>query len=262
MFGHGETFQSSPVAVDGCEPERHPRRRRLRRVSILTRRRGRVRARASATSASDREFQSSPVAVDGCERGHHGRHRTINTFQSSPVAVDGCEHRRTTHMAGTNAFQSSPVAVDGCEATREDGSAGYFRFQSSPVAVDGCEVHDARHHRRERVSILTRRRGRVRDGGQVIGAQHVVSILTRRRGRVRGVWQFGHMRSASSFQSSPVAVDGCELLKVARQVVLADVSILTRRRGRVRDPPGSSRRSTPCFNPHPSPWTGARSSGM
>ena len=77
------------------------------------------------------------------------------------------------------------------------------------------------------------------DGCEVLGdvdpqvPREQVSILTRRRGRVRGQ-AFPAVETMFVFQSSPVAVDGCEQRPDRERREPQRVSILTRRRGRVR----------------------------
>ena len=83
------SFQSSPVANDGCNPIADSRDVRFC-VSILTRRERRVQPPTCSRPARSSRFQSSPVANDGCndrilDPGPEG-----TMFQSSPVANDGC----------------------------------------------------------------------------------------------------------------------------------------------------------------------------
>jgi hypothetical protein len=86
------------------------------------------------------------------------------------------------------------------------------------------------------VSILTRRRRRVRDFALRCKTRQVliVSILTRRRRRVRAPASSGPGRGSSGFNPHPASSPGASAEAAADPAAEAAVSILTRRRRRVR----------------------------
>ena len=280
--GGSRWFQSSPVAVDGCE--RAPRGDGLRGgVSILTRRRGRVRAqpvrrvRAPRQRISILTRRRGRVRADDEVRGSREEHVSILTrrrgrvrgrraarsrlrptgFNPHPSPWTGARAESGALTSPADGFQSSHVAVDGCERTRRGRTCSRPRFNPHPSPWTGASWCASSRAARERISILTRRRGRVRGHRPLLLVVEAVSILTRRRGRVRAR---ASATSASDreFQSSPVAVDGCELERQnailrASQFQSSPVAVDGCEPGpRLRrGPPGG-------FNPHPSPWTGAR----
>jgi hypothetical protein len=116
-------FQSSPGAMAGCNQfwmtcqmrceqgfNPHPARWPgatpvdqcfgyfLQRVSILTRRDGRVQPTQSIQPTLLSRFQSSPGAMAGCNKSVAVSVITHSLFQSSPGAMAGCNTRPTPHQ--------------------------------------------------------------------------------------------------------------------------------------------------------------------
>ena len=207
-------FQSSAGDVAGCEAPYVREGRAPRHVSVLSRRRRRLRGgdlgpKVRGGVELDPQPATSPAARSTERSGGAARRVSIPQPATSPAARL-CRPSRTrwairlsfnpqpaTSPAASavcrsarrrrkSLFQSSAGDVAGCESALPLAAAVESSFQSSAGDVAGCidsERHRARR-RRKLVSILSRRRRRLRASLE-IGGDRKVSILSRRRRRLR-----------------------------------------------------------------------------
>ena len=182
-------------------------------------------------------FQSSPVPKDGCN-WVIWKPRTTRwiPFQSSPVPKDGCNRYTACDRYAIGCFNPHPSRRTGATVKSFAGVVDGEMFQSSPVPKDGCNrEYEQRLNQALRVSILTRPEGRVqlpRVPLPVARRPGFNPHPSRRTGATRR--PSGCRCRATTFQSSPVPKDGCNLSPADMEYVHRDVSILTRPGGRVQ----------------------------